>query len=144
MHEIAQLASARRARINSASSPLPNLLLFVIPVTSLALVAVASVPDTQHRRWHLVLITALTVLVALNLALVVALDQPFDGAAKVSDAPLREGLPPTILRCDRRPVTSNVRDDTPLTPAMTTLLVLGSPQPLTVVGRYPADIQCPL
>ncbi len=103
---IGQVASARRARINAASSPLPNLLLVVILVTSLALVGVASVLDTQHRRWHLVLTTALTILVALNLALIVTLDRPFDGAATVSDAPLREGIPSALLRCGHPSITA--------------------------------------
>jgi len=98
--EIGQIANARRARINAASSPLPNLLLIVILVTSLALVGVASVLDTQHRRWHLILTTALTILVTLNLALIISLDRPFDGAATISDAPLREGIPSALLRCE--------------------------------------------
>jgi len=97
--EIGQVATARRARVNAASSPLPNLLLIVILVTSVALVAVASVLDTQHRRWHLILTTAITVLVALNIALVITLDRPYVGAATVSDAPLREGIPSAALRC---------------------------------------------
>ena len=42
------------------------------------LVAFASVLDTQHRRWHLILTTAVT----------------------ISDAPLREGVPAALLRCD--------------------------------------------
>jgi Protein of unknown function (DUF4239) len=104
VNQIGQIATARRARINAAATPLPNLLLVVILATSLALVAVASVLDTQHRRWHLVLTTALTILVALNLALIVTLNRPFDGAATISDAPLREGIPSALLRCDG-PVT---------------------------------------
>jgi cytochrome bd-type quinol oxidase subunit 2 len=98
--QIAAVSTARRGRINAAGSPLPELLLVVILATSLALVAVASVLDTQHRRWHLVLTTALTTLVALNLALVITLNRPFDGAATISDAPLREGVPAALLRCD--------------------------------------------
>jgi len=98
--QISLITSARRARINAAASPIPDLLLVVILVTSLALVGVASVLDTQHRRWHLVLTTALTILVGLNLALVISLSQPFDGAATVSDAPFREGVPAALLRCD--------------------------------------------
>jgi uncharacterized protein (DUF983 family) len=98
--QIAQVTRARHDRINAASSPLPDLLLIVILVTSLALIAVASALDTQHRRWHLVLTTALTILVALNLTLILTLSRPFDGAATVSDAPLREGAPSALLRCD--------------------------------------------
>lgn len=97
--QLAQVARARHDRIGAASSPLPDLLLIVILVTSLALIAVASALDTQHRRWHLVLTTALTILVALNLTLILTLSRPFDGAASISDAPLREGVPIALLRC---------------------------------------------
>jgi hypothetical protein len=113
VNELAQVASARRARINAASTPLPGLLLVVILVTSLALVAVASVLDTQHRRWHLVLTTALTILVALNLALVLSLNRPFDGAASISDAPLREGIPSAVLRCDGPATSATTPRSTP-------------------------------
>ncbi len=106
VNELAQIATARRARINAATSPIPDLLLVVILVTSLALVAVASVLDTQHRRWHLVLTTALTILVSLNLALIVTLNRPFDGAATISDAPLREGVPSGFLRCEPSPTST--------------------------------------
>lgn len=98
--EIGDIATARRARINDASSPVPELLLVVIFIMSLGLVAAVSVLDTQHKRWHAVLTVGVTVLVALNLALVVALGRPFRGAAAVSDAPFREGLPSALLRCD--------------------------------------------
>ena len=97
--QVAQVARARHDRINAASSPFPDLLLIVILVTSLALIAAASALDTQHRRWHLVLTTALTILVALNLTLILTLSRPFDGAATVSDSPLREGVPSALLSC---------------------------------------------
>jgi len=93
------LAQARRGRINSAESPLPDLLLIVVVITSLALIAAVSALDTKHRGWHMVFTVALTFIVALNLTLVISLDRPFDGAAKVSDAPLREGVPAAVLRC---------------------------------------------
>jgi len=97
--ELSKVAAARRYRVDSAASTLPDVLLVVILLTSVVLVALMSVLDTQHRRWHAVLITAVTLLVALNLALVFALDRPYDGAAKVSDTPLREGIPSALLRC---------------------------------------------
>lgn len=97
--QVSQIARARHDRINAASSPLPDLLLIVILVTSLALIAVASALDTQHRRWHLVLTSALTILVALNLTLILTLSRPFDGAATISDSPLREGVPSALLSC---------------------------------------------
>jgi hypothetical protein len=113
VNQLANVATARRARINAASSPLPGLLLVVVLVTSFALVAVASVLDTQHRRWHLILTTSLTILVSLNLALIITLNRPFDGAATISDAPLREGVPAALLRCDHR---ADVAPAIPTTP----------------------------
>jgi hypothetical protein len=47
-----------------------------------------------------VLSTALTILVALNLTLILTLSRPFDDAATISDSPLREGVPSALLRCD--------------------------------------------
>jgi Protein of unknown function (DUF4239) len=99
VNQLGDIAQARRSRINAASSPLPDLLLVVIVVTSLALIAAVSALDTQHRRWHIVITLALTLIVSLNLALILTLDRPFDGSAQVSDAPLREGLPAKGLRC---------------------------------------------
>ena len=74
--------------------------LIVILATSFALIAVVSALDTQHRRWHVALTVGMSLLIALNLTLVIALDRPFAGAAAVSDTPYREGVPPAALVCD--------------------------------------------
>ena len=100
VRSLEDVAQARRDRINAASSPLPGLLLAVVAITSLGLVAAVSALDTQHRRWHLLITVALTFMVALNLVLIISLNRPFEGAAKISDAPMREGVPAALLRCD--------------------------------------------
>lgn len=74
-------------------------MLVVIVATSLVMIAIASVLDTRHRRWHTVLTASVTLVVALNLTLIFALDQPYRGAARVSDAPLRDGIPAAALAC---------------------------------------------
>jgi hypothetical protein len=99
VNSLSDITSARRNRINAAVSPLPDLLLIVILATSFALIAVVSALDTQHRRWHVALTVGMSLLIALNLTLVIALDRPFAGAASVSDTPYREGLPPAALVC---------------------------------------------
>jgi hypothetical protein len=99
VRSLEDVAQARRARINSASSPLPSLLLVVVVAVSLGLIAAVSALDTQHRRWHMLIMVALTAVVALNLVLIISLNRPFDGAARVSDAPMREGVPAALLRC---------------------------------------------
>lgn len=97
---LSDIAEARRARIDSALSPIPDLLLVAVSLMSLTLIAAVSALDTKHRRWHIAITTALALIVAINLWLVVTLDRPFDGAATVSDAPLREGIPTAQLDCD--------------------------------------------
>jgi len=98
---ISDVAEARRSRVDVASTSVPTVLILVIAVSSLVLIGIASVLDTQHRRWHIALTAAVTAVVVLNLGLVVSLARPFDGAASVSDAPLREGVDPALLACDR-------------------------------------------
>lgn len=100
--QAAQLAGDRRDRIDSVGNAVPGLLITVIVASSIVLVAVASCLDTQHRRWHYVLTGAVTVVVALNLTVIFALDQPYRGAASVSDGPLRDGIPAKYLACDAR------------------------------------------
>lgn len=97
--QLANVSSARRERISSSSTGLPDELLWVVIATSVVLVAVVSVLDTQHRRWHVALMGAVTLLVALNLALILTLARPYDGAAEVSTAPLTDGVPVAALRC---------------------------------------------
>lgn len=99
LSSLSDASKARRAMVNSASSPIPDLLLATVVLTSIVLIATVSALDTKHRRWHLAITTALSVIVALNLLLVVMFARPFDGAAKISDAPLREGVPAALLRC---------------------------------------------
>jgi len=93
------VVSARRGRINSAVAALPDLLLVVITVTSVGLLAVVAALDTKHKRWHYAITGAMAVIIALNLTLVISLDRPFAGAAKVSDSPYREGIPAAVLKC---------------------------------------------
>lgn len=101
VNQVTAVAAARRARVDVASTTVPTVLLVVIALSSLVLIGIASVLDTQHHRWHLALTAAVTVVVVLNLGLVISLARPFDGAASVSDAPLREGVPSSELVCDQ-------------------------------------------
>jgi hypothetical protein len=96
---VSDITRARRARINSALTSIPDLLLIAIVLTSLVLLGTVSALDTQHRRWHIVITTALAVIVAINLMVVISLSRPFDGTATVSDSPLREGVPAALLSC---------------------------------------------
>jgi hypothetical protein len=97
--QVAQLAGDRRDRIDSVGTTVPGLLIAVLVASSIVLIAVASCLDTQHRRWHFVLTGAVTVVVALNLTVIFALDNSYRGAAVVNDGPLRDGIPAKIIAC---------------------------------------------
>jgi hypothetical protein len=55
-------------------------------------VIVSNLLDTRHRRSHLLITSALALVVSLTLALVVSLNYPFDGILPISDDPIRHFL----------------------------------------------------
>jgi cytochrome bd-type quinol oxidase subunit 2 len=82
-----------RARIvNAAGETVPWPLVFMLAIMGLAVLVVSTLLDTQHRKSHVAILTALALLVSLTLALVVSLNFPFDGILPISDAPLRNFL----------------------------------------------------
>jgi hypothetical protein len=89
---LGEVVRARRARLDAASDTVPSALLFAVLVVSMIVIAVALMLDTQARGPHLFLLAALAVVVFLNLALIVSLDQPFGSSVHVSDEPLRRGV----------------------------------------------------
>lgn len=100
MRGINQAAVARRSRVNAATNRPPAALLFVFVATGLILIFVASLQYAKNRGVHLTTVIAIAVFIALGQGLVVNLSRPFAGAADISDAPLRVGVPAELLRCD--------------------------------------------
>jgi hypothetical protein len=82
-----------RARlVNASGETVPWPLVFLLAIMGFSVIAVSTVLDTQHRAAHLLILTALALLVSLTLALVVSLNYPFDGILPISDEPLRNFL----------------------------------------------------
>jgi hypothetical protein len=82
-----------RARItNAAGETVPWPLVFLLAIMGAAVIVVSNVLDTRHRRSHLLITSALALVVSLTLALVVSLNYPFDGILPISDAPIRHFL----------------------------------------------------
>ena len=82
-----------RARlVNASGETVPWPLVFMLGIMGLAVLVVSTLLDTQHRKSHVAILTALALLVSLTLALVVSLNFPFDGILPISDAPLRHFL----------------------------------------------------
>jgi hypothetical protein len=67
-------------------------------VISVLVLAVATLLNTRERGTHVTLLAVLAVVIALNLALIVALEHPFGGTIGVNDEPLRVGVLATAVR----------------------------------------------
>src|SRR5262249_62097629 len=84
---------ATRERIVTGSGePVPWPFGFMLAIMGLAVLVVSTLLDTQHRKAHVAILTALALLVSLTPALVVSLNFSFDGILPISDAPLRHFL----------------------------------------------------
>jgi SNF family Na+-dependent transporter len=82
-----------RARlVNASRETVPWPLVILLAIMGLAVLVVSTLLDTQDRRSHVAILTALALLVSLTLALVVSMNFPFDGILPISDGPLRNFL----------------------------------------------------
>src|SRR5215207_3758968 len=82
-----------RARItNAAGETVPWPLVMLLAIMGVTVIVVSNVLDTRHRRSHLLITSALALVVSLTLALVVSLNYPFDGILPISDGPIRRFL----------------------------------------------------
>jgi hypothetical protein len=78
----------RRARLASAAKQLPGLYVITLVISGIVLIANAGVLTVRvHRRGALV-ISGLTIVIGLSVALILALDNPWDGSIVVSGYPL--------------------------------------------------------
>ncbi|NMO88244.1 hypothetical protein [Actinomycetospora sp. TBRC 11914] len=82
------ITTDRRARLASAAKQLPGLYVITLVVGGIALIANAGVLTVRvHRRGALV-ISGLTIVIGLSVALILALHNPWDGSIVVSGYPL--------------------------------------------------------
>jgi hypothetical protein len=92
LERLDEVAETKARIVNSAGETVPWPLVMLLTIMGLTLLVVSSVLDTRHRRSHLLILSALALLVSLTLALVVSLNYPFDGILPISDSPLRRFL----------------------------------------------------
>ncbi len=86
------VAETKARIVNAAGETVPWPLVVLLAIMGIAVVTVSSVLDTGHRKSHLLITSALALLVALTLALVVSMNYPFDGILPISDTPIRHFL----------------------------------------------------
>ena len=83
-----EVVTTRNTLTTSSRQTVPGALVAVLVINGLTILVIASLLDTQHRRSHLFILSALALVISLSLALVVSLDQPFDGVIRVNDQPV--------------------------------------------------------
>ena len=93
-----EIVATRAKLLDSARATIPAPLLLLLVVIGLVVMAVATMLDTQHRRSHLFMLSALALVIWLTIALVVSLDYPFSGLIRVTDSPIRDF---TVFRAAR-------------------------------------------
>jgi Protein of unknown function (DUF4239) len=87
---LSQVSQTRSNLVNSTSATIPTSLFVILVVLAGAVLAVATLMDTRHRRSHLLIIGALVVGVSITLALAAALDYPFRGFIHINTNPLTQ------------------------------------------------------
>jgi hypothetical protein len=92
LERLDEVAETKARIVNAAGETIPWPLVILLTIMGITLLVVSSVLDTRHRRSHLLILSALGLLVSLTLALVVSLNYPFDGILPISDSPLRRFL----------------------------------------------------
>jgi hypothetical protein len=80
----------RSALVTASKSTVPLTLLVLLFVIGLTVMAVAATLDTRHHRSHVLLLSSLSLVIWLTLALVVSLDYPFNGVIRVTDEPIKQ------------------------------------------------------
>jgi hypothetical protein len=92
LDELDGVVETRAHIVNAAGETVPWPLVALLAVMGITVVVVSNVLDTRHRRAHLLITSALALVVSLTLALVISLNYPFDGILPVSDEPIRRFL----------------------------------------------------
>jgi hypothetical protein len=92
LERLDEVAETKAQIISASGETIPWPLVVLLVIMGITLLVVSTVLDTRHRRGHLLILSALALLVSLTLALVVSLNYPFDGILPISDSPIRRFL----------------------------------------------------
>jgi hypothetical protein len=92
LQRLDEVAETKAQIISASRETIPWPLVVLLAIMGVTLLVVSTVLDTRHRRGHLLILSALALLVSLTLALVVSLNYPYDGILPISDSPIRRFL----------------------------------------------------
>jgi Protein of unknown function (DUF4239) len=98
LERLDEVAETKARIVNAAGETIPWPLVVLLTIMGITLLIVSNLLDTRHRWGHLLILSALALLVSLTLALVVSLNFPFDGILPISDSPIRHFLEVRVAR----------------------------------------------
>jgi hypothetical protein len=83
---------ARQSRLDAARGTIPTPLYLLLIAGGVAVVVLAALLDSRHRRGHLMIVSIVAAIIGCTLALVVSFDHPFAGGVHVTNQPIRQVL----------------------------------------------------
>ena len=89
---LTNMAQNRTNIVNSAHATVPDPLIIILSLLVVAILAVATLMDTRHRRAHLFILAMLAISLSTTLALVAALDYPTRGFIRIDGGPISSFL----------------------------------------------------
>ncbi|MEV5606851.1 hypothetical protein [Streptomyces sp. NPDC052225] len=89
---LADIASARRARLSDAQQQLPLLLAVLVYGGALVMLPLTCLYGIRSARAHLMFVAAVAALIGVSVLLCLTLDRPYSGDLAVSPAPFKEGV----------------------------------------------------
>jgi hypothetical protein len=98
LERLDEVAETKARIVNAAGETIPWPLVVLLTIMGMTLLIISTLLDTRHRRGHLLILSALALLVSLTLALVVSLNFPFDGILPISDSPITHFLQLPVAR----------------------------------------------
>jgi hypothetical protein len=90
--DLNSIVSQRRSRFSAADSSLPSAFVALLLLTALLTVGVTYFLKSDHRSVEVVLVGAVSVVVAAGLLTILLLEYPFSGSVSVSSDPFTQGV----------------------------------------------------
>ncbi|MFM8560752.1 MAG: hypothetical protein ACKOB9_01480 [Solirubrobacterales bacterium] len=101
MSSLESASESRRQWVSAAADGLPTVILVIILLVAFILLGAFSIQFSASQRAHLLALLGISVFIGLGTGLVIALNRPFAGAAKINSAAFIEGANRKTFDCSK-------------------------------------------
>lgn len=112
MSSLESASESRRQWISAAADGLPTVILTIILLVAFILLGAFSIQFSASQRAHLLALLGISVFIGLGTGLVIALNRPFTGAAKINPAAFTEGTKNKAFDCSKPPSKTASQEST--------------------------------